>query len=88
MSMPELGYGGNPETGYTEIGHLQMNAVNLRIGKMQNQDGETVGIILEVWFVPLPWFKIRIPFGRVEARDLVTRIERELGEQLPELEGS
>lgn len=78
MGFPSAGMDNVPT-----LGQLEFKDFRYRIGKTFSQNLEThemefAGIIVEIWFVPIPWFRFRLPFGRLEGQAFL----KELGEML------
>jgi hypothetical protein len=64
------------------LAQAQLNAFRFRIGVMQNQEGETVGAIIELWLDPLPWFRIRLPMAKEHAQRFITQLEETLNAEV------
>lgn len=59
---PEFRVGDLGGGNYAEVVGVRYNIINSRWGKMLNESGEQIGVILEFWPAPLPWLKFKIPF--------------------------
>jgi hypothetical protein len=64
------------------LGKLSFDAIEWEIGKVaviqENGEIDVTGIIFRFCFPALPWFKFQVPFGRLEARNLIRAMEEKL----------
>lgn len=63
------------------LGLLEFKSIRWRLGNQTTVDDELVGFIVEFWFDPLPWFKIRLPLTVANAAELIKQIHERLNER-------
>lgn len=55
------------------MGTFNFDAFQTRVGELLDDEGMRIGVIVEWWFIPLPWFRFRMNF---ETLHIVTFIEK------------
>jgi hypothetical protein len=50
------------------MGSFDFENIRIRCGDMLDKEtGEQIGVVVEWWFVPLPWFRFRLKLERMHA---------------------
>lgn len=50
------------------MGAVDFDNIRMRCGEMKDPStGEQIGVIIEWWFVPLPWFRFRMKLEQMHA---------------------
>lgn len=66
----DLGPGNTPR-----LGTLEFEGIGTRVGKtLDPETKEHKGIVIEWWFLPLPWFRFRMPFDRLHAITFIQKL--------------
>lgn len=63
------------------LGLLEFTQIRWRLGNSTTVEDELIGFILEFWFDPLPWFKIRLPLSVANAAEIIKQIHERLNER-------
>jgi hypothetical protein len=78
-----MGFPGFGMDNVPTLGQLEFKDFRYRVGKTFSQNLESgemefAGIIIEVWFVPIPWFRVRLPFERIEGQAFLKELREML----------
>jgi len=56
------------------MGAFDFENIRMRCGDMV-VDGEKVGVVIEWWFVPLPWFRFRMKLENLHAQAFMEKMQ-------------
>lgn len=66
-----------------EVVRFEVKMFRWRLAKLFDpSSGEFVGLTIQLWPNPLPWFKINLPFLRLDARNLARQLTELLDEEI------
>lgn len=62
------------------MGAFDFENIRIRCGDMRDKEtGEQIGVVIEWWFIPLPWFRFRLKLEQMHALAFMEKMQEVLG---------
>lgn len=75
-NVPDL----SPKPEVPTLGEINFKGIEYRFGTIQDDEGNTTGLVQQFWFPYMPWLKFQIPYSIEAAIKLVANINDLLNE--------
>ena len=64
-------------------GTFNFDNIRIRCGDMSNEKGEKIGVIIEWWFLAIPWFRFRMKLENLHAQAFYQKFGEVLHDEEP-----